>query len=162
MTLLSQRLSVNELTGRILDMAQSGVYRESVFEAFQPVATKRQIRSAIAQAKQFGLYSVPAMRDPELGTYYQVEAAKFQSFQKITAASLPLEPGEDLAERLLATTRVVKAMLAIAGLGCMILFVIGSLSLLQGQTHTGTWLWSGAALTGSIWAVQRAIAGRLL
>jgi len=76
MTLDTQRLSATELTGRILDMARTGVYRQSVFEAFRSMATQRQIRDAIAQAKQFGLYTVSSLRDAELGTYYQVEPAK--------------------------------------------------------------------------------------
>ena len=48
-------------------MARTGVYRQSVFEAFRSMATQRQIRDAIAQAKQFGLYTVSSLRDAELG-----------------------------------------------------------------------------------------------
>jgi hypothetical protein len=47
-----------DLTRRILEMATTGVYRGSIFEALAPIATQRQIRQAIAHAKQFGLHSV--------------------------------------------------------------------------------------------------------
>jgi hypothetical protein len=77
------RLSETELSQRILDMAKTGVYRESIFEAFQSLATKQQIRRAIAHAKQFGLYSVRQHRDDELGTYYEVDLAKYQSFRRL-------------------------------------------------------------------------------
>ena len=49
MSQLAPRLSETELSQRILAMAKTGVYRESIFEAFRSLATKRQIRQAIAQ-----------------------------------------------------------------------------------------------------------------
>ncbi|NER00678.1 MAG: hypothetical protein F6K30_28960 [Cyanothece sp. SIO2G6] len=76
---ISRRLSVPELSQRILMMAKTGVYRESIFAALHPLATKKNIRLAIAQAKQFGLHSVAALRDDELGTYYQVDLTQYQS-----------------------------------------------------------------------------------
>jgi hypothetical protein len=79
-----------DLTRRILEMATTGVYRGSIFEALAPIATQRQIRQAIAHAKQFGLHSVRSLRDGELGTYYQVEPQKYASFQTAIAAAVPL------------------------------------------------------------------------
>jgi hypothetical protein len=89
MSPLAPRLSETELSQRILEMAKTGVYRESIFEAFRSLATKRQIRQAIAHAKQFGLYSVRDLRDEELGTYYQVDLAKYDSFQAALKAAVP-------------------------------------------------------------------------
>jgi hypothetical protein len=161
MTLTSQKLSVNELTARVLEMAQTGVYRESIFEAFQPVATKRQIRSAIAQAKQFGLHSVASLRDSELGTYYQADASHYQLFQT-ALRSAALSGGEDLAQQVIHGTQAIKAMLVVVGGSTLGLFGIGSLCLLSGHAHTGGLLWLGAALTGGIWVVQRSVAKPLI
>ena len=140
MTLNTQRFSVTELTGRILDMARTGIYRESVFEAFRPMATRRQIRDAIAQAKQFGLYTVSSLRDDELGTYYQVEPTKYESFLEASKTGISLQPSTDLA-----------------GLGLM-----GGWCLLAGQLQTGRMLWLGALVAGGLWGVQRTIAKRVL
>ena len=71
---ISRRASVPELSRQVLEMATTGVYRESIFEALQPLATKKSIRLAIAHAKQFGMYSVAELRDDVLGTYYQIGA----------------------------------------------------------------------------------------
>ncbi|MBD0269080.1 MAG: hypothetical protein ICV77_12400 [Cyanobacteria bacterium Co-bin8] len=161
MTLTSQRLSVSDLTARVLEMGQTGVYRESIFQAFQPVATKRQIRSAIAQAKQFGLHSVAALRDSELGTYYQADPARYQLFQKALRTSA-LTNGEDLAQQLIHGTQAIKTMLFVVAGSALGLFGIGSLCLLGGQTQTGSLLWLGAALAGGIWAVQRTVAKPLV
>ena len=121
MSQFAPRLSETELSQRILEMAQTGVYRESIFEAFRSLATQRQIRQAIAHAKQFGLYSVRDLRDPELGTFYQVDLQKYQSFQAALKAAVPLPPGDDLAAQMLAATQAIRAMLAIAG-SCTFIF----------------------------------------
>lgn len=162
MKLTSQRLSTPELTGRILEMAQTGIYRESIFETFRPVATKRQIRSAIAQAKQFGLYSVASLRDGELGTYYEVERSQYQIFQEALRTSLPLAAGEDLGQQFMNTTRAIRAMLVVAGGSALGLFAVGSVCLLSGQTQSGSTLWLGAVLAGGLWIVQRSIARKTL
>lgn len=155
--LTSPKLSVHEITGRILEMAQTGVYRESIFETFQAMATKRQIRSAIAQAKLFGLHSVASLRDGELGTYYQADASHYQLFQAALKSSL-LTHDDTLAQQLIDRSKAVKGMLVVAGGSALGLFGVGSLCLLHGQSHTGSTLWLGAALSGGIWAIQRAIA----
>lgn len=118
-TAITTRLSMNELTGCILDMAQTGVYRESLFEAFKPVATKKQIKAAIALAKQFGLQTDPTLRDTELGTYYQADIQKVTAFQTAIQNSVQLSAGDDMAEKMLAATRIVKLMLGDHSLGCL-------------------------------------------
>ncbi|HEY9734743.1 MAG TPA: hypothetical protein V6D06_00625 [Trichocoleus sp.] len=161
MALTSSKLTTDELTGRILEMAQTGVYRESIFEAFQPVATKRQIRSAIAQAKQFGLRSVATLRDADLGTYYQADSAHYERFQTVLKSSnlaSALANGEDLTQRLVGSSKAMKTMLVVAGGSALGLFGVGSLYLLNGQAQMGGTLWLGAVLTGAIWLVQRTIA----
>ncbi|WP_008317424.1 hypothetical protein [Leptolyngbya sp. PCC 6406] len=143
-----------DLTRRILEMATTGVYRESLFEALAPIATQRQIRSAIAQAKQFGLQSVRHLRDAELGTYYQVERHKYDSFQTAVAAAVPLT-GDDLAAQILLTTRALRGMLAVAGGSAIALLILGGLCLLSGHLHSGRLAWVGAASIGGLWLIQR-------
>ncbi len=155
-------LSTPELTGRILDMARTGVYRESVFDAFRPMATKRQIRDAIAQAKQFGLYTVPSLRDDELGTYYQVEPAKYQSFLEAAKTGITLQPSTDLAEYMTQTHQAMRTMLT-AVAGCTVgLGLGGGWCLLSGQLQAGRMLWLGALVAGGLWGLQRTIAKRVL
>lgn len=160
MSQLAPRLSETELSQRILAMAKTGVYRESIFEAFRSLATKRQIRQAIAHAKQFGLYSVRDLRDPELGTYYQVDLPKYESFQAALKAAVPMPPGDDLAAQLLATTQAIRAMLAIAGSSTFILLIVGGLCLLTGHLQSGRLAWASAASVGSIWLLQQRWARR--
>ncbi|PSR12586.1 hypothetical protein C8255_26410, partial [filamentous cyanobacterium CCP3] len=135
-----------ELTDRVLTMAKTGVYRQSVFEALGPIATRRQIREAIAQAKQFGLYTVSALRDEELGTYYQVEPASYESFQTaakaLTAGSLP--HSNNLAEQVVATHSTLRAMLSAVAVSTLGLGFLGGWCLLDGHTQLGRGLWLGA------------------
>jgi hypothetical protein len=162
MSLDCQRLSTIELTGRILDMAKTGVYRQSVFETFRSLATQRQIREAIAQAKQFGLYTVPSLRDTELGTYYQVEAAKYESFLAASKTLLANPASKDLAERMVLTSQAIRTML-MAVAGCTVgLGLLGGWFLLEGQAQTGRLLWLGALVAGGLWGVQRSIAKKVL
>lgn len=156
------RLSETELSQRILEMAKTGVYRESVFEVFQSLATKRQIRSAIAHAKQLGLYSIRQLRDPELGTYYQVDAAKYRSFQAALKAAVPLEAGEDLAARILANTQAIRGMLAISGVGAVGFLVLGGICLVTGHLQSGRLAWMSAASIGTIWGIQQVCVRSLL
>ena len=148
------RMSEIELSQRILEMAKTGVYRESIFEAFQPLATKKQIRSAITHAKQFGLYSVRHLRDTDLGTYYEVDLVKCQSFEAALKADIHLPPDDDLAAQILASTQTIRAMLAISGgiaLGCLLL---GGFFLITGHLQSGRLAWISAVSIGSIWALQ--------
>ncbi|WP_225886948.1 hypothetical protein [Nodosilinea nodulosa] len=151
-----------ELTDRVLTMAKTGVYRQSVFEALGPIATRRQIRDAIAQAKQFGLYTVSALRDENLGTYYQVEAPSYESFQAAAKALAAVSPSEDLAVQIVATHAALRTMLTTVAGSTMGLGILGGWCLLDGQTQLGRGLWLGATVAGGLWGVQRWIARRVL
>ncbi|MGF1457650.1 MAG: hypothetical protein ACFBSG_01340 [Leptolyngbyaceae cyanobacterium] len=155
MSQLASRLSETELSQRILEMAKTGVYRESIFETFRSLATQRQIRQAIAHAKQFGLYSVRDLRDADLGTYYQVDLAKYQSFQAALQAAVPLAADDDLAAQMLAATQTIRMMLAIAGSTSLILLMIGGICFLSGHLQSGRWAWASSASIGSIWLLQQ-------
>ncbi|MGC1527952.1 MAG: hypothetical protein WA783_18045 [Phormidesmis sp.] len=159
---LSTQLSMNELTGRILDMAQTGIYRESLFEAFQPVATKKQVKAAIALAKQFGLQTDPALRDAELGTYYQADSQKVATFQTIIQNSIALSAGDDMAQKVLLATRTVRLMLVVSGGGAIALVVIGSSYLITGKPEAAALWWTSALCAGGIWLWQKSVAKPLL
>ncbi|KPQ37486.1 MAG: hypothetical protein HLUCCA11_00125 [Phormidesmis priestleyi Ana] len=159
---LTAQLSMNELTGSILEMAQTGVYRESLFEAFQSLATKRQVRESIALAKQFGLRSDPSLRDSELGTYYQIEPKKVESFQVAIQNSIPLSAGDDLAQRVQLAVRTVKLMLMVSGASAIALIFIGSSYLLAGKAEAAAAWWTSALCAGGIWLWQKNVAKPLL
>jgi hypothetical protein len=162
MAKLATQLSMNELTGRILDMAQTGVYRESLFEAFQPVATKRQIKAAIALAKQFGLHTDPSLRDGELGTYYQSDSQKVASFQAIIQNSVMLSAGDDLAQRVQIATQTVKLMLLVSGASAIALTLLGGGYVLAGKSEAAAAWWTSALCAGGIWVWQKNVAKPLL
>lgn len=151
-----------ELTDRVLTMAQTGVYRQSVFEALGPIATRPQIREAIAQAKQFGLYTVSALRDDELGTYYQVEPTRYESFQAAAKVLVAGPSPENLAEQVIATHSALRAMLTTVATSTLGLGMIGGWCLLDGHTQLGRGLWLGAVVAGGLWIVQRWIARQAL
>lgn len=161
MSQIARRLSVPELSERILEMARTGVYRESVFEALQPLATKQQIRQAIAHAKQFGLHSVASLRDGDLGTYYQTDLVKYQKFQPTLEATIPLLEQGELAKRHLEAIALLQRMLFLsraAGLG---LASIGVLSVFSGHPQMSSAAFSGAICTSLLWLLQRSLARRI-
>lgn len=153
---------MNELTGRILDMAQTGVYRESLFEAFRPVATKKQVKEAIALAKQFGLHSDPSLRDTELGTYYQADAKKVASYHSVIQSSVMLSAGDDMAAQMQIAIRTVKLMLVVSGGGAIALLLLGIGYLLSGKAEAAAMWWSSALCAGGIWLWQKTVAKPLL
>jgi hypothetical protein len=155
-------LSSLDLTERILAMAKTGVYRQSVFEALGPVATRRQIRDAIAQAKQFGLYTVASLRDEDLGTYYQVEPASYESFQAVSKTLSTKTTPDNLADQVVATHATLRAMLTAVASSTLGLGLLGGWCLLDGHTQLGRGLWLGAMVAGGLWGVQRWIARRAL
>jgi len=155
-------LSSLDLTERVLAMAKTGVYRQSVFEALGPVATRRQIRDAIAQAKQFGLYTVASLRDDDLGTYYQVETTSYESFQSAAKTLGTGLPPTDLAAQVIATHAALRAMLTTVAGSTLGLVILGGWCLLDGQTQLGRGLWLGAVVAGGLWGMQRWIARRAL
>ena len=160
--LITTRLSMNELTGRILEMAQTGVYRESLFETFRPVATKKQVKSAIALAKQFGLHSDPALRDEDLGTYYQADPSRVQSFQSVINSSLMLQAGDDMAQRVQMAMQTVKMMLVVSGGSAIALLLVGCGYVLSGKAEAAAMWWTSALCVGGIWLWQKSVARPML
>ncbi len=158
---MAPQLSDLELTQRILDMATTGVYRKSILEALQPVATQRQIRHAIANAKQFGLRSDRTLRDNELGTYYQVDLRYYSSFQAVVNAAVPLD-SKDIARQILLATQVLRRMLVVAGGSAIALFMVGGVCLVTGHLHSGRLAWLSAISIGGVWAVQKALTRSLV
>uniref|UniRef100_A0A832M2Y6 Uncharacterized protein n=1 Tax=Oscillatoriales cyanobacterium SpSt-402 TaxID=2282168 RepID=A0A832M2Y6_9CYAN len=158
---ITRRLTVSELSQRILDMAKTGIYRESLFETFQPVATKQQISHAIRHAKQFGLHSVAQLRDAELGTYYQLDSVKFESLQASFQASVPLTE-EDVFQRMTEAIVIIRVMLMVAGGGVIALGAIGVFCLLTNKSGTGWGLIAGSVSVGGIWALQKALAKKVI
>ncbi|NJL45263.1 MAG: hypothetical protein HC922_04955 [Leptolyngbyaceae cyanobacterium SM2_3_12] len=162
MSLDNPRLAAPELTRRLIDMAKTGVYRQSVFETFRPVATRRQIRDAIAEAKQFGLYSIPSLRDEELGTYYQIDASHYESFQTASKVLGSAQSAPALTEQMILTHQALRAMLRTVAGGAIGLGVLGAWCLWEGQAQVGRTLWLGAAVALGVWGIQRTIARRVL
>lgn len=160
--LTAPQLSMNELTGRILDMAQTGVYRASLFETFRPVATKQQVRGAIALAKQFGLQTDASLRDAELGTYYQTSPGKVAAFQTAINNSIVLSVGDDMAQRVQLATRTVKLMLVVSGGSAIALLLLGVSYIFAGKAEAAAMWWTSALCTGGIWVWQKTVAKPLL
>jgi hypothetical protein len=157
MSVITRRLTVPELSQQILTMATSGVYRESVFEALRPMATKKQISAAIAHAKRFGLHSVASLRDDELGTYYQVDLVKYQSLEQTIATSTHFGDDADLLERVVSANSAMQRMLTIAKGLATVLGVIGIICLLENRNQLGIGLLSGAISAAGVWALQRSL-----
>jgi hypothetical protein len=165
MSTITRRSSVVELSQRILDMAKTGVYRESVFEALKPVATKKQIREAIAHAKKFGLHSVASLRDEELGTYYEVDLVKLRSLEHTIPTSVPSSQSTDLTKQTTkqATEAIVtiRLMLTAAKGAAIVLTIIGFAYLLTGNQQASFGLFSSAASAAGLWMLQKAFAKKV-
>ena len=161
MSVITKRSSVPDLSQHILEMAKTGVYRESVFEALHPIATKKQIRLAIAHAKHFGLHSVANLRDAELGTYYEVDVAKYQSLQHALQTTVPGNTS-DLATQVVDATVVVRLMLATVRGSAIASLLLGLACLVSGQQPIGFGLLISAAIATTIWAIQKAIAQKII
>lgn len=158
---ITRRLSVAELTQRILEMAKTGVYRESLFATFQTLATKQQIRQAIRHAKQFGLHSVAQMRDEELGTYYQLDVVKYEASKAALPIALPLSEA-DVLQRLTEAVVTLRLMLIVAGGGAIALLAAGLFCLLTGELSLGWGLVTGSGSALTIWLMQKSLAHKLL
>ncbi|HEY9615259.1 MAG TPA: hypothetical protein V6C64_00360 [Microcoleaceae cyanobacterium] len=155
MNVITRRPSVPELSQRIIAMAKTGVYRESVFEALQPLATKKQIREAIAHAKRFGLHSVANLRDSELGTYYQVDWVKYESFKDTLHSPIHLGKDAELVQRVTDATTAVQRMLAIARGLTIALGMSSVLGFLGGQDHLSFGLLSATIGATVVWQWQQ-------
>lgn len=156
--LASCRLSTPDLTQRILEMAETGIYRESLFETFRPLATRRQIRTAIALAKQYGLYTVASLRDDNLGTYYQADHHSRTLFQATAHHRTDWDNPTDATTQALAAQRTIRAMLTLMGTTTLALGAGGAWQLLAGHAEAGRLLWLGGLVVGSLWAIQRLMA----
>lgn len=154
MSLITQRFSVSELSQKILEMATTGVYRESVFEALQPIATKKQIREAIAHAKRFGLHSVASLRDPELGTYYQLDQAKFRTLQSALHTTSP-DQDAALVQRLTNATRTMQQMLMLSQAFGMVALLSGVAAWVAGLSQLSFGFLGAASSAIVLWSLQR-------
>jgi len=160
MTDSTRRLSALELSQKILEMGKTGVYRESIFEALQPYATKRQIREAIAHAKQLGLHSVAKMRDHELGTYYQLDLARYQTVQPTLQDTLPLLEKSDLAQQVLASHHTLNRLMGLTRSFWMLLAIAGISGILMGWSRFGFGALSGAVSVAILWGIQQQLLRR--
>lgn len=152
-------LSTSELRQRILEMAQSGVYRQSIFEALRPYARRRQISIAIASARRFGLQSVANLRDPQLGTYYELGETDWSFDSHIST------PIRDLLrpDAIVAPARkdgsairlVLQWILWIPMGSALLLLVMGILSLALNALSWGFAFCFGSGMALTIWIVQR-------
>ena len=159
---ISRRTSVSELSRQVLEMATTGVYRESIFEALQPLSTKKNIRLAIAQAKQLGMYSVADLRDDSLGTYYQIDVTQYQASRE--ALQNPLMP-DDPAQAVQLATDVVLTLHWIVRLTLFAAILLASAGLTcnwidYGDLRGGLWVSAGVVL--SIWHLQRRLLSQFL
>ncbi|MGJ3250026.1 MAG: hypothetical protein ACFE0J_02675 [Elainellaceae cyanobacterium] len=161
MSLISKRLSVSELSDRILDMAKTGVYRQSVLEALAPLATQKEIRLAIAYAKKFGLHSVSSLRDTELGTYYQLDVAKYESLRHALHCSIELND-EHLFKSAVDLTQTIRTMLVSAKALAISLLTIGILSTFINHGQVNLSIFAGAIGVAGVWLIQRILAQRVL
>jgi hypothetical protein len=159
---ISRRLTIAELSDRILDMGKTGVYRTSIFEAFQPVATKRQISLAIRHAKRFGLHSVAKLRDADLGTYYQLDGVKYQALRHTIQSIAPLESEEAVLQRMTDAVATVKLMITVAGGGAIALLSSGFICLLLGRASLGGGLLTGGATAIALWMLQKNLAKKIV
>lgn len=159
--LFTHRLATSELSQKILDMATTGVYRESIFEALQPLATKKQIREAITHAKRFGLQSVASLRDPELGTYYQLDAAKYQALQHALHSAVHLGKDGELVQRLSEATQMLERIVAVAQSLAGLLSLLTMLCWVSGWHSFSLGLGSAALSAIVLWQLQRQLAKKL-
>lgn len=155
MDTMTRRATVAELSHHILEMGKTGVYRESIFEALRPLATKKQISEAIAQAKQRGLRTVAHLRDEQLGTYYELDLATYEALHRSTQPIPALAANHDPAGRLAEVTQSITQMLAIARLLFTGSGAIGLLCLFIGQQTIGSSLLISAASIAFVWMLQK-------
>lgn len=156
--ILSRRPSVSELSEQILEMARTGVYRASVLEALAPIATQKDIRSAIAHAKRFGLHSVASLRDAELGTYYQLDMQKYQATRSLLHSPVHLGKNADLLDRVTLATTASDRMLSVIKRCTMGLATTGLLCGVAGWRQVSFGLFCAAASALGIWTLQKACA----
>ncbi len=158
MTLLSRRPSVSELSEQILDMARTGVYRASVLEALQPIATQKDIRRAIAHAKRFGLHSVASLRDGDLGTYYQLDVQKYEALRSRLHSPLLLGKDAELVDRVTLATVASERMLSVVKRCTFGLVATALLCGVAGWKQASFGLFCSALSAFGIWTLQKVLA----
>ena len=154
---MEQRLSVSELTQRILQMAENGVYRESIFEVYQSFATKKDVRQAIAYAKSFGLHSVASLRDSTLGTYYQLDNQAYEAQKHQLLKRVAVWEAERLKPKAAPPTadETVQEMLLMArSFAGLLLILSGSFWVIGLNTIAGIGF-CGALGAAACWQLQR-------
>ncbi|MGF1512921.1 MAG: hypothetical protein ACFB5Z_04380 [Elainellaceae cyanobacterium] len=164
------RLSLTDLTQRILEMSETGIYRESIFQVFKSLATKKDVRRAIAYAKTLGLYSVASLRDETLGTYYELDLTVYRqrkhavddiaSWEAAKRKAALKQQAAAQVDAAASTVDTVQEMLAVvkgvAGLMLMLSLAFG-LAGFQYISGIGLCLALGAAAT---WQLQRLLVQR--
>lgn len=155
MTSLSRRPSVSELSEQILEMARTGVYRGSVFEALAPIATQKDIRGAIAHAKRFGLHSVASLRDADLGTYYQLDVQKYQAKRFLLQSPIVLGQDAELLDRVTSATAASDRMLGVVKRSAIGLATVGFACGVAGWKQASFGLFCGAVSAFGIWTLQK-------
>ena len=157
MSAIIRRLSVPELTQQILEMAKTGVYRESLFETLRPLATQRQIRTAIAHAKRFGLHSIANLRDSKLGTYYQVDLVKYEAQRHLLHSPAHFGEDADLLQRVTVAQQAIAQMLIVVKSLTIVLGLASFACAILGQGQISLSLLSGMIGAAIVWALQRSL-----
>ena len=162
MSSITRRLSVPELSRQVLEMAKTGVYRESIFVALQPLSTKKNIRLAIAHAKQFGLHSVAELRDEALGTYYQVDLAQYHASQGAFDGPVAVETPTDAIQLATDLLQAMRWLVRLSLVGAIALAMLGITAEYMNHRGLSGGLLLSALCIGGIWQLQRQIASRFL
>lgn len=75
-------MTLDKLVQKILEAARGGIYRRQLMDRFvgthvnwgmTKYLDKTHVAEAITRAKQRGMFTIPHMRDSQLGTYYQYD-----------------------------------------------------------------------------------------
>ncbi|MGF1538631.1 MAG: hypothetical protein ACFB4J_19390 [Elainellaceae cyanobacterium] len=171
------RLSLTDLTQRILEMSETGIYRESIFEVFHSLTTKKDVRRAIAYAKTLGLYSVASLRDDTLGTFYQLDPEVYQqrkhavgdialweAKQKRDAeAKLHTVPTiNKAASSEVAQARMAQDLLSVVRRVTGLLLLLSLLFGVSGQSYLAGVGFYGALGAAATWQLQRLLIRRWL
>lgn len=164
------RLSLTDLTQRILEMSETGIYRESIFEVFHSMTTKKDVRRAIAYAKTLGLYSVASLRDDTLGTYYQLNPEVYRQRKHAVGdielweekqkrdAEAKLQLVSTVNEAMsgeVAQTRIVQDLLSVVRRVTGLLLLLSLLFGVSGQSYLAGAGFYGALGAAATWQLQR-------
>jgi hypothetical protein len=78
-------IDLPEAVLRILQMAQTGVYRPDIIDALRPYCSKRDILRAIRLAKEFGLVNIRQRAEvsQQHGSYYRLEVFYMPTYEEV-------------------------------------------------------------------------------